>query len=313
MLYCGTGGPPVSWIDDGSGASRPCHSLGISSQCAEGNRIAFPFHAPTLGGMRIIRFLSDGKIHFGQQLDQRIARRIDGDLFESFTVTSHTLQIEKLLAPLVPADIFSIGLNYRAHAAESTSELPNNPLLFIKSGNTLNNPFDPIAIPKRSSMIDYEGELVVIFGKAAKNVSRDRAMDYVFGYCVGNDVTARDWQRDKSLGGGQFARGKSFDGFCPLGPCIVTKDEIPNPNALRLRTTLNGQVMQDHTTLDMIFDVPALIESLSSTMTLRPGAVLLTGTPQGVGFARTPPVWLKPGDTVIVEIEKIGRLENPIG
>ncbi|MBD0344920.1 MAG: fumarylacetoacetate hydrolase family protein, partial [Coleofasciculus sp. Co-bin14] len=115
------------------------------------------------------------------------------------------------------------------------------------------------------------------------------------------------------LGGGQFARGKSFDGFCPLGPCVVTKDEIANPNALRLKTTLNGQVMQDHTTADMIFDVPALIESLSSTMTLRPGSVILTGTPQGVGFARTPPVWMKAGDVVAIEIERIGRLENPVG
>ena len=125
-------------------------------------------------------------------------------------------------------------------------------------------------------------------------------------------MTARDWQRDKSLGGGQFARGKSFDGFCPLGPCIVTKDEIPNPNALRLRTTLNGQVMQDHTTFDMIFDVPALIESLSSTLTLRPGSILMTGTPHGVGMARNPPVWLKAGDTIAIEIENIGRLENPV-
>jgi 2-keto-4-pentenoate hydratase/2-oxohepta-3-ene-1,7-dioic acid hydratase in catechol pathway len=125
-------------------------------------------------------------------------------------------------------------------------------------------------------------------------------------------VSARDWQRDKALGGGQFARGKSFDGFCPLGPWIVTKDEIPNPNALRIRGLLNGQVMQDHTTGDMIFDVPTLIESLSSTMTLRPGTVILTGTPQGVGFARTPPVWLKAGDRFVVEIEKIGSLENPI-
>ena len=122
---------------------------------------------------------------------------------------------------------------------------------------------------------------------------------------------ARDWQREKSLGGGQWARGKSFDGFCPLGPCIVTADEIANPNALRLKTILNGNVMQDHTTGDMIFDVPALIQSLSSTMTLRPGTVILTGTPQGVGFARTPPIFLKNGDTVVVELEKIGRPGKP--
>src|SRR5207253_2976066 len=177
---------------------------------------------------------------------------------------------------------------------------------------TLNNTFDPIPIPKRSSMIDYEAELCVVIGKAARHVSREKALDYVFGYTCANDVSARDWQRDKTLGGGQFARGKSFDGFCPLGPWIVTKDQIPDPNRLRLRTVLNGQVMQDHTTADMIFDVPTLIESLSSTMTLRPGAVLLTGTPHGVGFARSPPVWLKAGDQISVEIDHIGKLTNMV-
>lgn len=262
--------------------------------------------------MRIVRFLSGGKIYSGQQLDETTAARIDGDLFGSYRVTGEKLKIDKLLAPLVPADILCIGLNYREHAAESKSEVPKNPMLFIKGGNTLNNPGDPIPIPKLSSQIDYECELVVVIGKLAKYVKRDQALDYVFGYTVGNDVSARDWQREKSLGGGQFARGKSFDGFCPLGPCIVTKDEIPNPNALKLRTTLNDQIMQDHTTSDMIFDVPTLIESLSNTMTLRPGDIIMTGTPQGVGMARTPPVWLKPGDRVVCEIEKIGRLENPI-
>jgi len=153
----------------------------------------------------------------------------------------------------------------------------------------------------------------VVIGKAAKDVSKADALNYVFGYTIANDVTARDWQRDKALGGGQFARGKSFDGFCPLGPMIVTADEIPNPNALRIKTTLNGQVMQDDTTASMIFDVPTLIESLSSTMTLRAGSVILTGTPSGVGMGRTPPVWMKRGDVVAVEIEGIGRLSNSVG
>jgi len=263
--------------------------------------------------MRIIRFLSDNSIHFGTPINDTHARLIDGDLFTSYPVTDHTARIDKLLAPLIPTDILCIGLNYRDHAAESGSTIPVNPMLFIKGSNTLNNPFDPIPVPKRSSMIDYEGELAVIIGpRPAKYVSRERALDYVFGYTIANDVSARDWQRDKTLGGGQFARGKSFDGFCPLGPAIVTRDEIPNPNALKLRTILNGQVMQDHTTSDMIFDVPTLIESLSSTMTLRPGAIILTGTPHGVGFARTPPVWLKAGDTIAVEIETLGRLQNPV-
>jgi 2-keto-4-pentenoate hydratase/2-oxohepta-3-ene-1,7-dioic acid hydratase in catechol pathway len=220
--------------------------------------------------------------------------------------------ITQLLSPLIPTDILCIGLNYRQHASESGSALPTNPLLFIKAGNTLNHPGGAIPIPRRSSQIDYEGELAVIIGADAKDVGRERAMDYVFGFTIANDVTARDWQRDKSLGGGQFARGKSFDGFCPLGPAIVTADEISNPNKLGLRTFLNGQTMQDSSTADMIFDVPALIESLSSTMTIRAGAIILTGTPSGVGFARTPPVWLKDGDTIAVEIENLGRLENRV-
>src|SRR5687767_682869 len=262
--------------------------------------------------MRIVRFLCDGEIRLGQQLDGTTAREIEGDLPGDFVVTDRQLRIDKLLAPIVPTDILCIGLNYREHATETGSEIPANPMLFIKSSNTLNNPLDPIPLPRLSTQIDYEGELAVVIGKAAKDVSRERALDHVFGYTCANDVSARDWQKEKRLNGGQFARGKSFDGFCPLGPWIVTADELPNPNALRLRTTLNGQVMQDHTTGDMIFDVPTLIESLSSTMTLRPGAVILTGTPQGVGFARTPPMWLKPGDTVVVEIEKVGSLENTV-
>src|SRR2546421_6271104 len=262
--------------------------------------------------MRIVRFQSGGKIHIGRQLDERTALRIEGNLLTTWRVTEQKLPIEKLVAPIIPTDILCIGLNYREHAAESGSSIPQNPMLFIKASNTLNHPFDPIPVPKRSSEIDYECELAVVIGKDAKHVSRDKALDYVLGYTCANDVSSRDWQRDKNLGGGQFARGKSFDGFCPLGPAIVTRDEIANPNALRIKTILNGQTMQDNTTGDMIFDVPTLIESLSSTMTPRPGTVILTGTPQGVGFSRNPPAWLKPGDSVTIEIEKIGRLENPV-
>ncbi len=262
--------------------------------------------------MRIIRFISNGKIHHGQPIDESTALRIDGELFDGFSVTSDRLKIDKPLAPLIPTDILCIGLNYREHAAESGSTVPANPMLFIKGSNTLNHPFDPILIPRRSNEIDYEGELVLVIGKTAKHVSRQDALKHVFGYTIGNDVTARDWQRDRNLGGGQFARGKGFDGFCPLGPAIVTADEIGNPGDLRLKTWVNDHVMQDNTTTDMIFDVPALIESLSSTMTLRAGTVILTGTPQGVGFARNPPVFLRAGDRVVVEIEKIGWLENPV-
>jgi 2-keto-4-pentenoate hydratase/2-oxohepta-3-ene-1,7-dioic acid hydratase in catechol pathway len=262
--------------------------------------------------MRIIRFLSEGQVHYGQQIDEYSAREVEGELFGPHRVSDQVLRVEKLLAPLVPTDILCIGLNYRDHAAESNSTIPKVPMLFIKASGTLNNPGDPIPVPRLSSMIDFEAELVIVIGKSAKNVSREKALEHVFGYTCGNDVSARDWQRDKEKGGGQFARGKSFDGFCPLGPAIVTKDEVPNPNTLKIRSLLNGKVMQDHTTADMIFDVPALVESLSSTLTLRPGAVIMTGTPHGVGFARTPPVWLKPGDTIEVEVEHIGRLSNPV-
>jgi 2-keto-4-pentenoate hydratase/2-oxohepta-3-ene-1,7-dioic acid hydratase in catechol pathway len=262
--------------------------------------------------MKIVRFQSGSGVYWGRQIDDKTALRIEGDPLGSWRVTEEKLTVGKLLAPIVPADILCIGLNYREHAAESGAAIPENPVLFIKAGNTLNHPGEAIAVPKRTKEVDYECELAVVMGRTAKDVSRESALDYVLGYTCANDVSARDWQREKSLGGGQWARGKSFDGFCPLGPCIVTKDEIPNPNALRIKTILNGQTMQDHTTGDMIFDVPALIASLSSTMTLRAGAVILTGTPQGVGFARKPPVWLKAGDRVVVEIEKIGRLENGV-
>lgn len=263
--------------------------------------------------MRIARFLSKGRITFGRLIDDKTAHRIDGNLLGgTIDVTGEVVPVEKLLAPIVPTDILCIGLNYREHAAESGSGIPENPVLFIKASNTLNDPGAPIPLPRLSSQVDYECELAVVIAKEAKDVPKAKALDYVLGYTCANDISARDWQREKRLGGGQFARGKSFDGFCPLGPWIVTRDEVPNPNALRIRTILNGQVMQDHTTADMIFDVPTLIESLSSTMTLRAGAVILTGTPQGVGFARNPPVWLKAGDQVVVEVEKIGRLENTV-
>jgi 2-keto-4-pentenoate hydratase/2-oxohepta-3-ene-1,7-dioic acid hydratase in catechol pathway len=262
--------------------------------------------------MRIVRFIHAGQAYLGQQIDGESALHMEGELFGPHRVTDRLVRIEKLLSPLIPTDILCIGLNYREHAAEAASSIPINPMLFIKASNTLNHPYDPVYIPRRSSHIDFEAELAVVIGKTARHVSREDALSHVLGYTCANDVSARDWQKEKSLGGGQFCRGKSFDGFCPLGPCIVTRDEIPDPNSLRIRTTLNGQTMQESTTADMIFDVPALIESLSSTMTLRPGAVILTGTPSGVGFARNPPVWMREGDTVAVDIEKIGRLENPV-
>ncbi len=223
-----------------------------------------------------------------------------------------TADVQKLLAPIVPSAILCIGLNYKHHAAESGMTPPPIPILFVKGNNTLQNPGDPIEIPTHlaSTEVDYECELAVVIGTPCKNVSRADALDYVLGYTCANDVSARDWQIKK--GGGQWCRGKFFDTFAPLGPCLVTGDEITNPNNLKIRTILNGEVRQDWNTGDMIFDVPALIEFLSGSTTLLPGTVILTGTPHGVGMAAKPPRWLTPGDVVTIEIEGIGELTNPV-
>jgi len=262
--------------------------------------------------MNIIRFLdASGKIQYGERVDERSARLIHGNIFEAYNSTDNIVKIEKLLAPIVPASILCIGLNYRHHAEETGAQIPEHPILFIKSSNALHNPGDPILIPNVApGEVDYECELAVIIGKPAKNVSRDNALEYVLGYTCANDISARRWQ--KHGGGGQWCRGKSFDTFCPLGPCLVTADEIPNPNDLKIKTILNGKTMQDWTTSDMIFDVPTLISFLSQGTTLLPGTAILTGTPQGVGFARTPRVFLKAGDEVTIEIEHIGALTNPV-
>jgi 2-keto-4-pentenoate hydratase/2-oxohepta-3-ene-1,7-dioic acid hydratase in catechol pathway len=262
--------------------------------------------------MRIIRHLTPTGPAYAALQPDNSARGIRGDIFGDFAVTDEKVAPGKILAPVAATNLLCIGLNYRRHAAESKSEPPKYPVLFIKNAAALQNPGDPIEIPQKlaSTRVDYECELAVVIGKRCKNVTRDRALDYVLGYTGGNDVSARDWQRDG--GGGQWCQGKSFDTFCPLGPVLVTRDEIPNPNALRIRTLLNGETMQDWNTNDMIFDVPAIIEFLSASKTLLPGTVIMTGTPHGVGFARKPPVWLKAGDTVTVDIEKIGALTNPV-
>ena len=180
----------------------------------------------------------------------------------------------------------------------------------MKLPNSLNAHNGDIVLPKHAHQVDYEAELAIVIGKRAKNVPRAQALEYVLGYTCANDVSARDWQKEK--GGSQWCRGKTFDTFCPLGPCLVTADEIPNPNALAIRTVVSGEVLQDWNTNDMIFDVPTLIEFLSGSTTLLPGTVILTGTPHGVGMARDPRRWLRPGDSVSVEIEKIGTLTNSV-
>ena len=258
--------------------------------------------------MRIIRYLdSHGQIGFATD-----NRKISGDIFGKFSVTDEPADIRKVLAPVAPTALPCIGVNYRQHAAETNTKIPNFPVLFFKSITALQNPGDPIRLPTHlaSTEVDYECELAVVIGKTCRNVSKRNALDYVLGYTCANDVSARDWQ--KRWGGGQWCRAKSFDTFAPLGPCLVTRDEIPDPNALAIRTLVNGTVRQSSNTRDMIFDVPTLIEFLSGSTTLLAGTVILTGTPAGVGMALQPPVWLQPGDSVTIEVEKIGSLTNPV-
>jgi len=263
--------------------------------------------------MRIIRYTdAQGSIKFASQQPDGSALEIDGDIYGKHSVTNRRADVKKLLAPIQPTAFFCIGLNYKRHAEEGKNPIPQFPVLFMKNPAAVQNPGDPIVLPRKlqSTQVDYECELAVVIGKPCKNATKENALDYVLGYTCGNDVSARDWQKD--FGGGQWCRGKTFDTFGPLGPALVTKEDIPNPNALKIKTTLNGQVMQDWTTEDMIFDVRTLIAFLSGSTTLLPGSVIMTGTPHGVGAARKPPVFLKAGDTVTIEIEKIGQLTNPV-
>ncbi len=263
--------------------------------------------------MKIVRFLdANRQVKYGSLQADDTALEISGDIFGKFSVGNRPVKVGKLLAPIEPAAFFCIGLNYRHHAEEGHAPIPEFPVLFMKGPAAMQNPGDPIVLPRhlRSDEVDYECELAVVIGRKCKNVSRDKALDYVLGYACANDVSARDWQG--KWGGSQWCRGKTFDTFAPLGPCLVTPDEIPNPNALKIKLDINGEVLQDWNTDDMIFDVPRLIEFLSGSTTLLPGTVILTGTPHGVGFARKPPRFVKPGEVVTVTIEKIGSLTNPV-
>lgn len=265
--------------------------------------------------MRIVRYtIAAGEPPaFGyEQPDGSINAAIGDPFGDGLTDTGKPVEVAKLLAPVEPAAILCIGLNYAAHAAEGGRPIPERPVLFLKTPTAAQHPGEPIVLPRRlrSDRVDYEAELAVVIGKPCRNVSREDALDYVLGYTCANDVSARDWQRGG--GGGQWCRGKTFDTFAPLGPRLVTTDELTDPSDLRISTTINGEVLQDARTSDMIFSVPTLIEFLSGSTTLAPGTVILTGTPPGVGFARTPPRWLQPGDEVSVEIEGIGRLTNPV-
>jgi len=267
----------------------------------------------------LVRFQNDkGEIHYGDAIFSpngkiESAKLISGDIFQSPTVTNTTQKISKLLAPIVPRTIMCIGLNYKIHAQESGLPVPEKPVVFYKNISSVQNPGDPIIIPKIAQNppeVDYECELAVVIGKPCKNATSKNALDYVLGYTCSNDVSARKWQINR--GGGQWNFGKGFDTFCPLGPVITSSSVITDPNNLKISTTLNGKVLQSSNTNDMIFSIKTIIEFLSQSTTLVPGTVILTGTPEGVGFARNPPIFLSQGDSVTIETEHIGKLTNPV-
>ncbi len=252
---------------------------------------------PTLTGVREI-------IEAGPATWARLAADLKHTDFSAF---AWPLKGLKLAAPVTPSKVVAIGQNYADHVKEQGGKLPERPIVFAKFPTTIIGPEDEIRWePALSDKIDWEAELAVVIGRTARQVAAADAYDYVFGYTCANDVTARDIQRDD----GQWVRGKSLDTFCPLGPWIVTRDEIPEPHGLRIRCRVNGETVQDSHTDQLIFDIPTLIEFLSRSFTLLPGDIILTGTPPGVGHFRNPPRYLQDGDTVEIQVERIGVLRN---
>ena len=250
-------------------------------------------HVTPLGGSSMLEYVEHGRSTGRQPGGEAVA-----------------LGEVRLHAPISrPEKIVAIGLNYEDHAAETGAEIPEKPVVFTKYPNTIVGPGEPIRIPPIAEQIDYEAELAVVIGRTTRNVPESEALEYVFGYANANDVSSRDLQFSE---GGQWTRSKSLDTFMPLGPFIVTRDEVADPQSLSIRAILNGEVVQDGTTSKMIFSVAELVAFLSTGMTLVPGDVIITGTPPGVGMARDPQLWMKPGDEVSIEIEGLGTLTNPV-
>ena len=228
------------------------------------------------------------------------------DRLRSFLIPSQDVVLK---APVLHAQkVIGIGLNYRDHSEETGIAIPKTPLLFGMYANAIVGPDAPIVIPPATQKVDYEAELVVVIGSSARDIAPENAVNFVAGYTIGNDVSARDLQFEEK----QWTRGKSIDTFAPMGPCLVTRSELGSGDGLAIELRLNGQTMQKSNTRNLIFNVPALVSHISQTMTLEPGDVIYTGTPMGVGFTRNPPVFLKQGDTVEIEIEGIGVLRNPV-
>jgi 2-keto-4-pentenoate hydratase/2-oxohepta-3-ene-1,7-dioic acid hydratase in catechol pathway len=275
------------------------------------------------GGMRIARFRFDGKISYGIVLGEKVipAEKLGiPETVEEFIASGIKVSPEgkegiplskvELLAPLSnPPKIICLGLNYFDHAEEQGREPPKDPVIFLKPRTSIAGPFEDIPVPfDYTTQVDYEVELAVVIGRKGKRIPEEEAMNYVFGYMVFNDLSARDIQ----FGDKQWTRGKSLDKFAPMGPWITTRDEIRDPYSLRMRTLVNGEVMQDSSTAKMAIKIPRIISVLSKGMTLEPGDIIATGTPAGVGVFRNPQRFLKPGDIVEVEIENLGFLRNRI-
>jgi 2-keto-4-pentenoate hydratase/2-oxohepta-3-ene-1,7-dioic acid hydratase in catechol pathway len=231
--------------------------------------------------------------------------------------TGRKADVKNLCSPIQPSSVVCIGLNYKGHADELGLPYPKNPVVFYKPPSSAAGHKAKVVKPRITEKMDYEVELTIVIGKACKDVTTDQALDYVLGYTVANDLSTRDWQKVPELGGSQWCRSKGFDGFSPLGPVIVTSDEIPNPNSLGLRTFVNGEKRQDSNTNDLIFNVQQIVSFLSCGSTILPGTVIMTGTPAGVAEGKNMQAkpgmdWLKPGDKVVTEIEKIGSLDIEI-
>ncbi len=259
--------------------------------------------------MKIVRYQKNNEILYGVLEGEKI-NPIKGEIFGDFKIDSDKTDKKdvKLLAPVAPPNIFAIGLNYRKHADETGKDYPERPLIFIKANSSVVGPEDNISLPQMApDEVDYEAELVIVIGKTGKNIEVEKVQDYILGYTCGNDVSARDCQHrlDK-----QWARGKSFDTFCPIGPWIET--ELSEPDNCRIMSRLNGKVMQDSNTSDLIFSTKELVSYCSKNFTLYPGTIIMTGTPEGVGYARKPQVFLKYGDIIEIEIENIGKLSNKV-
>ncbi len=259
--------------------------------------------------MKIVRYSYQNDIACGI-LSEEIIKKVKGDISGDYKITGEEVKLKdvRLLNPVDPPNIIAIGLNYRKHADESgAKDYPERPVLFLKATTSVIGPEEEIKLPEMApAEVDYEAELAVIIGKKAKNISFEEVDDYILGYTCANDISARDCQLKLDK---QWARGKSFDTFCPLGPCIETE---LNPGNCGIKSRLNGKIMQDANTADLIFDIPYLISYCSKNMTLLPGTVILTGTPGGVGFARKPPVYLRDGDKIEVEVQGVGKLKNNV-